>query len=127
MVGAGSWGNNHIKTLKRLGALSAIVDSNQDLLNKYTIEYSGIDTFRSVNDSFEKKYDGYIIATPAETHFRIAKKIIKRKIDLLVEKPLALSIQESETLVQLARENNVSLMVGHLLLFHPAIIKLRIS
>ncbi len=125
VVGGGSWGKNHIKTLKRLGALSAIVDSNQDLLNKYKIEYSDIDIFKNVNESFEKKYDGYIIATPAETHFGIAKKIIKRKIDLLVEKPLTLSIEQSETLVRLAKEKNVNLMVGHVLLFHPAIIKIK--
>ncbi len=125
VVGGGSWGKNHIKTLKRLGVLSAIVDPNQDLLNKYKIEYSDIDTFRNVDESFKKKYDGYIIATPAETHFEIAKKIIKENIDLLVEKPLTLSIEESETLIELAKENDVNLMVGHVLLFHPAIIKIK--
>ena len=79
VVGGGSWGKNHIRTLKRLGVLSAIVDENQKLLDYYKKEYSDIDTFKNINDSFEKKYDGYIVATPAETHFEVAKKIILKK------------------------------------------------
>ena len=125
VVGGGSWGENHIKTLKRFGVLSAIVDENQELLDSYKKKYLDIDIFSTINDSFKKNYDGYIVATPAETHFEIAKKIILEGRDLLVEKPLTLSIKKSEELVQLAKENNVNLMVGHVLLFHPAIIKIK--
>ncbi len=61
------------------------------------------------------------MATPAETHFEIAKFIINHKKHLLVEKPIALKASEARIIRKLAEENGVNLMVGHVLLFHPAI------
>jgi UDP-2-acetamido-3-amino-2,3-dideoxy-glucuronate N-acetyltransferase len=125
VVGGGSWGKNHIKTLNKLGVLSAIVEKDQTLLRNFEKQYANIDCFTNIDKALEKDYNGFIIATPAETHFALAKKIIQHKRDLLVEKPLTLSIEESEFLVNLSKKNNVSLMVGHVLLFHPAIIKIK--
>ena len=125
VVGGGAWGANHIKTLDKLGVLGAVVEKDKSLLRDFKKQYSYIDSFKRIDESLERDFDGYILATPAETHFELAKKIIKYKKDLLVEKPLTLSIEESEILVQLSKENNVSLMVGHVLLFHPAIIKIK--
>ena len=125
VLGGGSWGKNHIKTLDKLGALGAIVEKDGDLLSKFKKQYPYVETFKSLDKSLENNFDGFIIATPAETHFKLAKEIINNKKDLLVEKPLTLSIEESETLVKLSKENNVNLMVGHVLLFHPAIIKIK--
>jgi len=65
------------------------------------------------------------VATPAETHFKIAEFIITHKRHVLVEKPLTLKASEARRLKELAEENNVNLMVGHLLLFHPAIRKIK--
>ena len=61
VVGGGSWGKNHIRTLKRLGVLSAIVDENQKLLDYYKKEYSDIDTFKNIiyekiKKLYEKKF-----------------------------------------------------------------------
>jgi predicted dehydrogenase len=125
VLGGGAWGKNHIKTLDKLGVLGAIVEKNGDLLSKFKKQYPYVETFNSLDKSLENNFDGFIIATPAETHFKLAKEIINNKKDLLVEKPLTLSIKESEILVKLAKENDVSLMVGHVLLFHPAIIKIK--
>ena len=65
------------------------------------------------------------INTPADTHYEIAKKIIMAKKHVLIEKPMTLSIEESEDLVMLADKFKINLMVGHVLLFHPAIIKIK--
>jgi UDP-2-acetamido-3-amino-2,3-dideoxy-glucuronate N-acetyltransferase len=65
------------------------------------------------------------VATPAETHFTIAETILMQKRHVLVEKPIAMKVEEAKTLKKLAKENRVNLMVGHLLLFHPAIRKIR--
>ena len=125
VIGGGAWGKNHIKTLDKLGALGGIVEKNGNLLSKFKKKYSYIKVFKSLDEAIEKDFDGFIVATPAGTHFEIAKKIIVHKKDLLVEKPLTLSIKEAETLVHLSKINNVSLMVGHVLLFHPAIKKIK--
>jgi len=64
-----------------------------------------------------------IIATPAETHYSIAKYILEKGINVLVEKPITLHTEEAEELVAIAESNSLKLMVGHVLLFHPAIKK----
>ena len=61
-------------------------------------------------------YDGYVIATPAKTHYEIAKKVINSKKPILIEKPLTLAIEEAEELFDLANQK-VNAMVGHVLLF----------
>ena len=72
-----------------------------------------------------ENYDAYTIATPAKTHYKIEKKIIKAKKHVLIEKPMTFSIREAKELVELANFNNVNVMVGHVLLFHPALTKIK--
>jgi predicted dehydrogenase len=125
-VGGGYWGKNHIRTLNEMHVLGGIVESNKDLLRHYSDQYPETLTFDNLDDALcVDTLIGYTIATPAETHYEIAKKIIRFGKHVLVEKPLALTIEDAESLVKLADSYNVSLMVGHVLLFHPAIIKIK--
>ena len=125
VVGAGRWGQNHVKTLFSLNALGGVVDDSNLVLEFIKSKYSSCDTFNYLNDSFKKDFDGYIISTPPATHFELAKKIIEMGKPVLVEKPLTLCLQDAIKLNELAKSNNVNLMVGHLLLFHPAFIKIK--
>jgi len=68
-----------------------------------------------------EEFAGFTVATPAETHHDIAVQIIKSGKHVLVEKPLALNIKDAEHLLDLSEQHDVNLMVGHVLLFHPAI------
>ena len=125
VIGAGYWGRNHIRTLSELGSLSGIVDSDRTTLNEIRVKYDNVSVYNNLLDSFGDDYDGYIVATPAETHYLIAKILIENKKHLLVEKPLTLDLTEAEHLVLLAKKNKVNLMVGHLMLFHHAILKIK--
>ena len=125
VVGGGRWGSNHIRTLSELGCLGGIVDSNPATLNNYKKSFPEVQTFESLGDALSAEFDGFVVATPAETHFDLAQQIILQGKPLLVEKPLALTLAEATQLKDLAEETGVNLMVGHLLLFHPAIRKLK--
>lgn len=130
VVGAGRWGKNHIKTLDSLGCLGGIVDSSPDTLAWFKEKYPGTKTFASLQDSLSSDpgssgFDGYVIATPAETHFEIAKRLLHERKPLLVEKPLALKADQARELHELAAKLDVPLMVGHVMLFHPAVRKMR--
>ncbi len=125
VIGAGYWGANHIKTLDQLGALGGIVDSDKNLLHSYMNKYNNIACYDNINLALNDKFDGFIIATPSESHFDISKKIMNAGKNLLIEKPMALSIQEAKELVYLAKKNDINVMVGHVLLFHPAINKIK--
>lgn len=125
VVGAGRWGRNHIETLYNLGCLGGIVEVDEIKLLKLKEKYPHIRMFSSLEDALEGDFQGFTVATPTETHFTITETILKHKRHVLVEKPIAMKVEEAKTLKQLAEENRVNLMVGHLLLFHPAIRKIK--
>ena len=125
VVGGGRWGKNHIRTLSSLNALSGLVEKDETVLEKYKKEYPNIVFFTSVEDTFKYNFDGYIVATPSETHYKIASKIIENKHHVLIEKPITTKLSDAIKLSELAKKNKVNLMVGHVLLFHPAFKKIK--
>ena len=125
VVGAGRWGMNHVRTLYKLGALGGIVETNSDILRLIQTEFKDIEYFGNLDDAFNYGFRGFTVATPAETHYDIARKIIKNGTHLLVEKPITLNKTDAISLHKLAIENKVNLMVGHVLLFHPAFEKIK--
>lgn len=124
VIGGGRWGKNHIKTLYQLGFLGGIVESNPERLQELLDEFS-VKGFASITEALKFGFDGYTVAAPAPLHYSIAKQLIENRQHVLVEKPLTLSSDESLQLVELAENNHVQLMVGHVLLFHPAIRKIK--
>ena len=125
VIGAGRWGINHINTLFEIGALGGVVDINLDKINNIKKTLPEIKCFNTIKNSLKQNFDGFIIATPPNTHFEIAKTILKNKKPVLVEKPLSLSYNEGKKIKILCDKLNGKLMVGHLLLFHPAIKKMK--
>ena len=125
VVGAGRWGKNHIRTLHELGVLGGIVESDQSRLETFRTQYPDAKLFTKIDEVIQEDFDGFTVATPVETHYEIAKYLIEHKKHLLVEKPISLNVNEAKELKALAEENHVNLMVGHVLLFHPAIRKIK--
>lgn len=125
VVGAGRWGKNHIKTLDTLGVLGGIVEANSETAKKFGEMYPKARVFQNVDEALADSFDGFTVATPAETHFGIAEKILNHKKPVLVEKPITLTASDARKLKDLADQNQVNLMVGHVLLFHPAIRKIK--
>ena len=125
VIGAGKWGRNHIKTINQMGCLAGIVDSDQDALASLGEAYPQAVLHTDYRKSVDDDFDGYSIATPAETHYTIASHLLERKKHVLVEKPITLTAHEARLLRDSAEKNGVNLMVGHVLLFHPAIRKIK--
>ncbi len=125
VVGAGHWGKNHIKTLHELGALGGIVESDLKKQDELKKQYVNTRFYEDLKDALSDSYDGYTVATPAYTHYSVGKEILEQRKPVLIEKPMALKVSEARELKQLADKKNVTLMVGHVLLFHPAIQKIK--
>ena len=125
VVGAGTWGMNHVKTLNVLGSLGGVVEVNKNRLDRIKYNFPSCSIYSSLDEAISAKFDGFIIATPASTHYDLALKIIKNKKPLLVEKPLTLDSESAKKLCDYAEKMNVKLMVGHVLLFHPAFKKMK--
>lgn len=126
LVGCGYWGKNLCRNFNALGSLSAVVDATE----------SGQSTARSIapdamiTDNIEDilkddQIRGIALATPAETHANIAIRAMQAGKDVFVEKPMALSISDALDMQSVANETGRILMVGHLLEYHPAVLKLR--
>ncbi len=125
VVGGGRWGKNHIKTLDKFHCLGGVVDSNRETLEAYQNQYSHVEVYEDLKHAVQADFDGFVVATPAETHYEIAETVLKSKKHVLVEKPITLHLKEAIKLRELAGEQGVNLMVGHVLLFHPAIQKIK--
>lgn len=124
VIGGGRWGQNHIKTLFNMGYLGGIVESNSTRLNELVNLYS-VKGFASVDEALLQNFDGYVLATPAETHYPVGKKLLELGQNVLIEKPMTLKSEHSEELLSIAKKTGSRLMVGHILLFHPAIRKIK--
>ena len=125
VIGAGNWGLNHIKTLFSMNQLVSCVDNCDKKLNNVKSLFPEIKCFKSLEDSFRDDYDGYVVATPSITHKEISIQIIKKNKPLLVEKPISLSLEDSIEIKNCLESYKGRLLVGHLMLFHPAITKIK--
>ncbi|NOX48652.1 MAG: Gfo/Idh/MocA family oxidoreductase [Chlorobi bacterium] len=126
VVGAGHWGKNHVRNFYELGCLSIVCDTNPGTLNNIQKNYPGVKTTLTYREVLEDPgIKGIVIASNAETHFQLASEALEYDKDVLVEKPLALNVSDAKKLHKLATEKSRILMVGHLLLFHPAIRKIK--
>ncbi|CAG7656172.1 Gfo/Idh/MocA family protein [Paenibacillus allorhizosphaerae] len=122
VVGAGHWGKNLVRTFYELGALGAVVEASETLREIVKQQYPNVPVFDSVDVVKEShSIDGIVIATPAFTHYDLAKQCLLSGKDVFIEKPMTLSGKDGEELVNTARENQRILMVGHLLMYQPAI------
>ena len=125
-IGAGNWGRNLVRNFHALNALRAICDPSPVIREAMSLQYPGVSITASVADVLnDERVTAVVIATPAETHGALVKSALERGKDVFVEKPLCLSVQEGQELVRLAEQKGRILMVGHLLWYHPAVLKLK--
>jgi predicted dehydrogenase/serine acetyltransferase len=126
VVGTGYWGKNLVRNYAELGALAAVCDSNEAALDPFRKLYPGVECttdYREVLD--DAAIHGVVIATPAATHFSLAREALLSGKDVFVEKPLALNVNEAEELKAVSEKQARILMVGHLLQYHSAFIRLK--
>jgi UDP-N-acetylglucosamine 3-dehydrogenase len=122
VIGTGGWGKNHVRVLNDLGVLSAVCDSDESRIKSISNRYK-VHSYSNLKDLFEKEpnLDACLVCTPTKTHYAIASEIIKRKINVFVEKPLSFSSVECEELTKLSKQHNVILTCGYIERFNPAI------
>jgi UDP-2-acetamido-3-amino-2,3-dideoxy-glucuronate N-acetyltransferase len=126
VIGSGYWGKNLVRNHYQIGSLKLICDNNENLLKSFENQYKDVETCLAISDVLSRDdIDGVVIATPAETHFNLAREALLAGKHVYVEKPLVLDEQEGKNLIDLASQKNLVLMVGHLLQYHPVFIKLK--
>ncbi len=119
VVGCGHWGRNLVRNFAEIGVLYSVCDPNFALSGKFS------DKFKVKNLSFEQSIcdpniEGVVLAVPASLHASMAMDAMRCGKNVYVEKPLALNQDEAQEMILCAEQNNVKIMVGHLLQYHPA-------
>ena len=124
VVGCGYWGKNLVRNFHELGALAAVCDQDAELGSTFAEKYQV--PLRTLSDILsDAEIPGVVVATPGATHSMVVKEALLAGKNVFVEKPMAHTAEEGEALCSLATKVQKILMVGHLLQYHPAYLKLK--
>ncbi len=122
VVGAGWFGRAHIRNFNDLSELVGICDTNETKLKQMTEQYEEINTYKNVDDLIKnEEIDAVSIVTQPKQIPKIAKKFAEAGIDILMEKPMALKLED---LIGFKEYDNIRIMPGFIELFNPAFAKL---
>jgi predicted dehydrogenase len=126
VLGCGYWGQNLVRNFAALGALRLVCDPSENARARAAAIAPGVAT----SSDFAAAFDGsdseaVVIATPAETHHPLTLRALGAGKHVFVEKPLALTFEQGQQMREEADRRGRILMVGHLLEYHPAVLRLR--
>ncbi len=126
VAGLGHWGPNLARNFAELGTLTWLCDLDDELRETFAKRYPGVQVTGSFDAMLaDPEVQGVVIATPVPTHHALAKQALEAGKHVLVEKPPAMRATEIDELLAIANERDLVLMPGHLLLYHPAVRKLK--
>lgn len=124
VIGVGHLGKLHTKMFKQIEncELVGVFDANPEQAKSVAAEF-GVSAFNSIDDLL-LKVNAVSIATTTSAHFEVAKKCLEKNIHVFVEKPITTTIEEAEKLVEISKNKNLKLQVGHIERFNPGLISL---
>ena len=126
VAGLGYWGPNLARNFDELAELTWLADLSPELQEKFAARYPNARVTGDFDELLaDDTLDAVVIATPVPTHYELAKKALEAGKHVLVEKPPAMTAAEMDELVALASGRDLVLMPGHLLLYHPGVLKLK--
>lgn len=126
VVGCGHWGRHLVRNFHSLGHLAMVCDRHRAALDRLAEQFPGILLTPDLDDVVNNDLvEAVVIATPSHTHYAIAAAALAGGKHVYVEKPMATRLDDAQALLDMAEQRNRLLMVGHLLMYHPAVSRLR--
>lgn len=126
VIGCGVWGRNIVRNFYNLNVLEIVCDLDESNLQKVKEQYPGVKTTKDFNDIINNpEITAVAVVTPSHTHYKVVKAMLEAGKNVYVEKPISTVAQEAKDLTELANQKGLVLMVGHLLLYHPAVNRLK--
>jgi predicted dehydrogenase len=127
-VGCGYWGPNVIRNLDSVPGfqLCCVCDSDAERLRPVAARYPAARPTTDINTLFDDaSIEAVYLSTPVSTHYQLVKQALQSGKHVLVEKPLAMTVEQSEALAALAAMKGLTLMVGHTFVFSPPVRKVK--
>jgi predicted dehydrogenase len=128
VIGCGHWGPNHIRVFSQLrdSRVVAIADTDQKRLDAVREQHPQVKPCTDYRDLLAlSEVDAVVVATPTRTHYMMVKDALNAGKNVLCEKPLCVDSADARELAALAEQKGLVLMVGHVFLFNPGIVKLK--
>ncbi len=124
VIGCGLWGKNLVRNFFELGALAALCDPDRDKAGILAAQFKA-PTLSEEQVFTSPDIQGIVVSSLAPLHLEHAERALKAGKHVYVEKPMALTTKDAQALCDLAKANDLTLMVGHILNYHPAFIALK--
>jgi len=125
-AGLGEWGKNLVRNFDELADLAWLCDTSEELRERFAGRYPRATLTADFDELLaDDELEAVVIATPVPTHHELARRALEAGKHVFVEKPPAMRREEMIELLELARERNLVLMPGHLLLYHPGVQRLK--
>ena len=127
VIGVGSMGNNHARLLMQMGSVELVGIVDHDFQRAGQVaDRHGTTAYKDISTMLRAaKPDAVVISVPTVAHFAAAGEVIRAGVHVLIEKPIASTLEEADQLIELADTHNVCLSVGHVERFNPAVVELR--
>jgi len=127
IVGIGYWGKKLVSEFSKIANVKfCYSQGNPSNINWLHRNYPKVNFCKNFQDILDDStIDGIVIASPIGTHFEYALKSLKSKKHVFIEKPISTNKKQGQTLLEIARKNNLEIFVGHIFLYHPVLIKLK--
>ncbi len=128
VIGTGSMGKNHVRVLKNIPEVNEIVitNINRKILEDTSKKFGILKKYQNHIEMLEKeKPDGVIVATPPGSHKKNVLDVIDAGVNVLVEKPIARTIEDAEEMIKAAEKKGVIFTVGHIERFNPVVTKIK--
>jgi len=125
LAGLGYWGPNLARNFAELADLTVLCDVSEERRAEFAGRYPDVRVTGDFDELLASDVDAVVIATPVPTHYELAKRALEAGKHVLVEKPPAMRAAEMDELVEIAAASDLTLMPGHLLLYHPGVVKLK--
>jgi len=128
IVGCGYWGPNLIRNFNETpkSNLISVSDLRTERLKVIRNTYPHIKVTTNYQDFYDLDLDAVVVATPPETHYKIAKDLMEHNLHVMIEKPMTLISDHSRELIEIARSRDLTLMVGHAFEYNVAVQSLKV-
>ena len=123
VIGTGGWGKNHLRVFHELGVLSCLCDVDVNRAAQWSEKY-GCKAYTSVDKMLELEHlDAVTICVPTTLHFEVSSKVLSKRINTFVEKPMTANSADGRRLVELAHDSGAFLTIGFIERFNQAVVE----